>query len=46
MFQVRARAGSQGQEDRFSDASVTVKLVDINDNEPKFEQEVNFFRVS
>ena len=39
-FQVRARAVSQGQEERFSDASVTIKLLDINDNEPKFEQAV------
>ena len=43
-FQVRARAdanGIPGNQERTSDAQVTIKLVDINDNFPQFEQEVS-----
>ena len=39
-FKVRARAGDPGQE-RFSDARVVLKLQDVNDNSPLFEQQVN-----
>ena len=38
--QVRARTSGQPGQERTSDASVTIKLVDINDNFPEFEQNV------
>lgn len=40
--QVRAFAGDGQVEDRVSDARIVVKLVDVNDNAPFFDQQVGF----
>ena len=38
VFRVRAKAGVQTQTERTSDATITIKLQDVNDNFPEFEQ--------